>query len=34
VAAIAAAHGGSASARNGSPSGAIVRLDLPGTVLA
>ncbi len=34
VAAIAAAHGGSVSARNASPSGAIVRLDLPGTVPA
>ena len=34
VAAIAAAHGGSASARNAPPSGAVVRLDLPGTVQA
>jgi two-component system, OmpR family, sensor kinase len=34
VAAIVAAHGGSVSARNAAPSGAIVRLDLPGTVPA
>ncbi len=34
VAAVVAAHGGSASARNGTSGGAIVTLDLPGTVRA
>jgi two-component system OmpR family sensor kinase len=34
VAAVAAAHGGSASARNGTDGGAIVTLDLPDTVQA
>jgi len=34
VAAVAAAHGGSASARNGQAGGAVVALELPGAVLA